>query len=96
MEKKKTKKPVKKQVKTVKKETVKVEEKVTKEENKKRDTKKLVYAMMYFLCSVIWVICGVNRAQAKESFTLDVIVSIALFVITVVYFISYIRSNKID
>ncbi len=87
--------PVKKTVKKepVKKETVVIEKK--KEEVVKQPIGKLVYAILYFLCSAVWVVCGVNRAMALEKFAFDIIVSIILFAISVIYYISYRKDLKL-
>lgn len=87
----------KKTIKETKKKVEVVEEKnipEVKETTTKRETKKLVYGTLYFLCSCVWVIGGVNKAVVKEKFIIDIIVSIFLFVIAVIYFISYYKSNK--
>lgn len=106
MEKKKTtKKSVKKTpAKTVKKveknvEEVKEVKEVEKTEKVKKEIpetgiKELVYSILYFGCSVTWVLCGFNRAIAKERFAFDLIVSILLFVVATIYFMKFKKLSK--
>ena len=88
-------KKVTKKKETIKKEEVK-EEPIKKEEpmKNKGKIKDLVFSLLYFACSVTWVIIGVNKAVVKEKFIFDIIVSIVLFVIATIYFMSYKKSRK--
>lgn len=82
----KTVKPVKKEVKN--------EEVLKVEETKTRNVKDLIYGSLYLICSIVWVLIGVNKAVVKERFIFDIFVSILLFTIAVVYFIVYFKKKK--
>ena len=100
MEKKNVKKSnVKRKTNNTKSVTKKEEKKVIEKEEIVNDEnvsskRNLFIGLIYLACSIIWVLCGVNKAMLKETFIFDIIVSILLFVLSVIYFLSYRKNVK--
>lgn len=61
-----------------------------KKDNKKEvNNKYLIMSILYFVCSLLWIVGIFNKIVVNENYLFDAIISVLLIVISIYYYVKH-------